>query len=258
MKITNRCSYFELIVLLFTLCSVSPLWADDNGSKTKKEDRIERGKEAPEEKGDENQKNGKTPVKKEPASVWIWTFSRLPEVYKNNDLFVKAVELAAKIAKSKAGQKAYSIVNKKNVPFSKKEVDKTGKHPEIEVVKVTGNKRFAWAFYEHPSFKYREDSIYWNKEKLDKILEIARKNNAKIKDISIFIAITILHETAHWKDQVIMGGTYRGEEGHDVNDLIFGKPHGDFDLDKQGCLTRGGKKLSDKLKDKWLNTATWK
>ena len=245
--------YLTLLLLMITF--VSPAWSEDKDKPTAPDNKQKENKET------EKKNDKKTDENKDanaPEAVWIWTFSRLPKAYRENKLFVEAVELAAKIAKSKAGQKAYSIVNKKGVAFDKKEVDKTGKHPEIEVVTVKGLKRFAWAFYEHPSFKYREDSIYWNKAKLDKILEIAKTNKAKQNDIKLFIAITILHETAHWKDQVMMGGLYRGEEGHDVNDRIFGKPYGDFDMDEKGCLLRKGKKVSAKLKNKWLNLKTWK
>lgn len=250
---------FIILALALSLLSTFPSHSQgEDGTEVKAGDRAEKDKDVPVKKDDQPSKDTQPPISKTPESVWIWTFSRLPKVYKENKLFVKAVELAAKIAQSKVGQKAYSIINKKGMAFDKKEVDKTGKHPEIEVVNVKGMKTYAWAFYEHPSTKYVEDSIYWNKEKLDNILKIAQENKAKKNDILLFIAITILHETAHWKDQVIMGGIYRGEEGHKVNDRIFGKPYGDFDMDAKGCLERRGKKVSDELKAKWLNLDTWK
>ncbi len=194
-----------------------------------------------------------------PSKVWIWTLSRLPKKYRENKLFLKALKLAEAIAKSKKGQKGFALVNKPGQAFNEDEVNKTRLHPEIEIHKATGNKRFAFAWYEWPSTKYKQDAIYFNKDKLDKQLKNAKKDPSKEVDIILFLAIVILHETAHWKDEVIKGGVdTKGEEGIKVIDLIFGKPHGDFDIDKEGNIVRPYKPIDPAKKTKWADPYTWK
>ncbi len=199
-----------------------------------------------------------------PEAVWIWTLSRLPKEYKENTLFLKALTLAEKIAKSDKGQKGFALVNKKGQAFDKAEVDKTKQHPEIEIgdPKEGEATYFASGWYD----KYKKkDAIFFNKRILDIVLNAAKNNKEKEIDAVLFIAITILHETAHWKNHIMNGDKTRGEVGHKVMDKIFDeKPIRDFDVDEKGCLVRGPKplkgtnKVSDTLKKKWINPDHWK
>jgi hypothetical protein len=197
---------------------------------------------------------------KEIPGIWIWTFSRLPEEYQKNECFIEAVKLAEKIAKSKKGQKAFGKVNNPGQNLNKEEVDKTGKHPEIEVkVPTSTSKKNAAAWYDGESGGPK-DTLFFNKVKLDKALDLCKKS--KKLDSIIYIASTLLHETAHWKDDVIkfpnadgrpFGDTF-GEEGEDLVVEIFG---GVLDLDREGNLRKNLKKVDKATKEKWANPKTW-
>lgn len=192
----------------------------------------------------------------EHTRVWIWTFSRLDDSYWKNDCFLEAVKLAETIAKSAKGQNAFKLVNKPNTALTKDEVDKTNLHPEFYVKSPTGlQKKNAFAWYDGDSGG-KKDSIGFNKEKLDKALQNC--NTAKKKDSIIIIAASILHETAHWKDDNVKfpksHGDTRGEEGVKVIRAIFG---GELDVDADGNLTSDAKKVGDATKNSWSNPSTW-
>jgi len=201
-------------------------------------------------------------------SVWIWTLERLPEEYQKNECLQEALKLAEAIAKSKKGQDAFKKVNKEGVKLEDELKD--GEGPEIEVEELDE----AWGEYRGDAGG-KEDAIYIDKSKLDKLLDLC-KVKAKKKDAIIRIASTILHETAHWKDdnkkfpkddskkpQHEDIDTH-GEEGTQLEVDIFG---GDLDmngLDAKGDptenskLTKDRKEVDDETKKQWADPNWWK
>jgi len=199
--------------------------------------------------------NGTTHL--EHTRYWIWTFSELEEKYWTNECFLEAVKLAEAIAKSPKGQAAYKKVNKPNQAFTFDEVEKTGLHPEISVEEPTNSKRYTWGWYEGEQANKPDDIIYINKKKIDQVLKNC--NNDKRLDAIIIIAGVILHESAHWKENVMKypDKDYdpdRGEEGEDLIWDIFGKI---LDTGTDGTLKNPTKKVDDDTKKKWADPNWW-
>lgn len=195
-----------------------------------------------------------------PAPIWIWTLERLPEEYQKNECLKEALRLAESIAKSRRGQEALRRVNIENADLGQELQDGTG--PELELDELDR----AWGEYRGDSGG-KEDAIYLDKSKLDKLLEMCKDENKK-KDAIIRIASTVLHETAHWKDDNKKhpddDTDTPGEEGTQLEIDIFG---GDLDMnnkDRDGDptndskLTRDRQEVDDRTKDNWANPDWWK
>lgn len=194
----------------------------------------------------------------EHTRIWIWTFSELEEKYWTNECFLEAVKLAEAIAKSPKGQAAYKKVNKPNQAFTFEEVEKTGLHPEINVTEPRNNgEKHAWGWYDGEKSNKPDDIIYVNGKKVEEVLKNC--NNEKRLDAIIAIAGVILHETAHWKENVMKypDKDYdpdRGEEGEDLIWDIFGKI---LDTSSDGTLKNPTKKVDEDTKKKWADPNWW-
>lgn len=204
-----------------------------------------------------------------PTHIWIWTLSPIPDEYKKNACFMEALRLAEAIAKSKKGQAAFQKVNKPNTAFGEAEVKKRGVHPEIELRERLGS-RAAVAEYtgdngNTPGGRFSaEDRIYFAKPALDRMLK--QCEGAKRRDIVIYLAATLLHETAHWKDDLFkhagtdahkpLDGPYDtpGEEGEDLVRELFG---GILEVEEDGTLEKDDKAATDEAKANWSDPAWW-
>ena len=199
------------------------------------------------------------------ASYGPWTLSRIDREKRNNDCFFKALQLAKQIALSSAGQGAYGNVNQPGADLLDELAD--GKGPEIK----TGD--LDWSEDSQTNGEYNgdntvgdnpEDEIVLN----NKIWEFCDDSKPEQKkDIVLLLASTILHETAHWKDDVKKHPGANdttapdgpedtaGEEGKQLERDLFG---GDLHFDPdEGRLELDGEPIDGSLTDVWLNPDNW-
>lgn len=151
--------------------------------------------------------------------VGIWFLSNLDENYTKNECFIEAVNLAATISDSKIGQEAFSKVGKTGESLMET-IDKINIHPELQVKTLVNN----WAQYEG-DMGMNENIIYLDEDRLMTQLDLCK--DADKKDaIHLHIATILLHETAHWSDNVIKypysSGDTLGEEGVQFEKDVFG------------------------------------
>jgi len=194
--------------------------------------------------------------------IYIWTLSHLngnKRQYRQNECLYKAMKLAERIAKSQTGRNAYAKVNDagKNLDDEFKD----GQGPEIDVETLTD-----------ANGEYRGEG---KKEKSPDKLQLflhqgiwdwcgPNTSEAQKQKTILLIASTLLHETAHWKDDVKKtGADTPGEEGKQLEQDIFG---GDISMSyKTGELyvkdiTKNGppKVATQAQIDNWLNANTWR
>ncbi len=149
------------------------------------------------------------------AYIGPWTLSRLSRSKRNNDCLYKAARLAEKIFRTSWANTAYADVNKSGTTLSTEVPDK-------------GSTEFKEADLDDDTFgETREgdfkELLYLNSKLWD--------NCDTNKKATIFaMAVTILHETAHWKhDAKKHDGTYAdeadvgGEAGLRIENNLFGQ-----------------------------------
>lgn len=202
--------------------------------------------------------------------IWIWSLSQLDKEYAENDCFNYALIYAAKIAKAEKGQEAFKKVLKPGQILSYETVDRTGTFPQIQVKNLEDK----WAQYEGDGVG-DENTIYLDKDKLNTLLELCQKPDNK-DNAMLFLQVIILHETAHWSDNVLkhsdsvqggnfeykirVGGDTPGEEGSQLEKELFG---GMISLpitvgeSLSSSLIRDGKIVDDIQKQKWFDISFW-
>lgn len=176
-----------------------------------------------------------------------WTLSRLDMDKRNNDCLYKALQLAKTIAGSAAGRAAYAKVNQAGADLDIELADGAG--PELK----NSNLANAYGVYEGDSggseTEFQIDNFHW-----DKCGEGATEDDKK--NTILIMAVTILHESAHWKDDVKKypddDTDTPGEEGNQLETDLFGG----LILDGDG-IERDGNPVDDATRDGWLNPDNW-
>ena len=152
--------------------------------------------------------------------IWIWSISELEQQYVNNECFLEAVKLASVIAQSEIGKDAFDKVSSVDNSLTLDYVNKLGKYPQLQVKSIEDK----WAQYEG-DMGVNENIIFLDKQRLDAQLQLC-SNIDKKNDVLINLAAIILHETAHWSDNVIKHpnsfSDTPGEEGIQLERDIFG------------------------------------
>ncbi|KAL3941923.1 MAG: hypothetical protein SGARI_000433 [Bacillariaceae sp.] len=207
---------------------------------------------------------GPTPAPTLKECVWIFNLKQLPDKYRNDKCMCEILELAETIGKSSESDDGWKCVLPDPLPEGKTIDDflvKSDKGVNIEVKEL--NK--AWGVFEGDSGG-KEDTIYVDTSKLDAILKLCNDGAANKKDMVILMAVTILHEAAHWADDIHKhpddNGDTAGEEGSkwekevmggvlNCNNLVGGDPT------KFSKLTSDGVKVPDKTKKEWCDAKTW-
>lgn len=189
--------------------------------------------------------------------IYIWKLSCLPRAKRNNECVYKALRLAEMIAKSQKGRDAYAKVNKPGADLSKEFVDNQGPCINEEVL-------------DNANGEYRgEGKPAGDKAKTNLFLHRGiwdwcgpSSTEAQRKKTILLIASTLLHETAHWKDDVKKGPPdTAGEEGKQFEKDVFG---GDISIDySTGELYldkfdgNGSQVATQAEIDAFFNDATW-
>jgi uncharacterized protein YfaP (DUF2135 family) len=176
-----------------------------------------------------------------------WTLSRLDSAKRNNDCLYNALQLAKTIALSGAGRAAYGKVNAAGADLGRELAD--GQGPELKNSDLVG----AAGEYEGDSGG-REDEFKIRNTMWNKCGDGASENDKK--NTTLYMAVTILHETAHWKDDVKKhatdDGDTDGEEGSQLEKDLFGGI-----ITNETGIKRDGTAVDNATRDGWLNPANW-
>ncbi len=186
------------------------------------------------------------------AYIGAWTLSRLTRARRNVDCLYQATQLAKKIARSRAGITAYKKFAKptanSDADVLTAMADRAG--PELRSANMT-----AYGHFKGNEEGDRDDQFYMRESLWD-----GCDGTAAQKKATIFImAVTILHETAHWKWDVIHeDGNWRnrepgGEAGNELERDLFG---GILSL-RGGRIYRDGTAVNDATLNGWLNHSSW-
>ncbi len=185
------------------------------------------------------------------AYIGPWTLSRLSRSKRNNDCLYKAARLAEKIFRTTWANTAYADVNKPGTTLSTEVPDK-------------GSTEFKDADLDEKTFGETRSSdfkelLYLNSKLWD--------NCDTNKKATIFaMAVTILHETAHWKhDAKKHDGTYAsetdvgGEAGLRIEKNLFGDSiwTSDGKLPVTTLRTGSGTTISDAQLEKLTDPKWW-
>lgn len=153
------------------------------------------------------------------TSVGIWSLSNLDEKYTQNECFIEAINLAVVITESKIGEEAFSKVSKSTETLTET-TDRMNFYPQIQVKNLANN----WAQYEG-DMGINESIIYLDEDRLTAQLGVCQDPDKK-NSIVLHIAAIILHETAHWSDNMIKhpysSRDTLGEEGRQFEKEVFG------------------------------------
>ena len=182
------------------------------------------------------------------AYIGPWTLSRMSGALRNNDCLYNAMQLAKTIAKSAKGHTAYARVNQAGANLDTELGDGMG--PELKDSTLPD----AYGVYKGDSggsetqFEIAND--LWDGCG-DGATEEQKKNT------TLILAVTILHETAHWKDDVKKhpddDTDTPGEEGNQLEkDLFDGLIGGGA-----GGISSDGAAVDNATRDGWLNPANW-
>jgi hypothetical protein len=197
------------------------------------------------------------------AFLGPWTLSRLDPDRRNNSCLFRALLLARTIALSAQGRQAYARVNQDSAdiaaeladgqgPELKNSSDESLRTPEGDVV---------WGQYTGDSGG-SETQFEMNNTIWDSCGNGASQDQQR--NTTLRMTVNILHETAHWKDDVkkFPSGLFGeptpsdtpGEEGTQLEHDLFG---GDVDQDDAGNPILDGNPVDDTTRDRWLDPTSW-
>lgn len=186
-----------------------------------------------------------------------WTLSRLDEAQRNNPCLRDAMNLARTIVMSAQGQAAYAKVNLPDADIKEELAD--GQDPEIDNEALDG----ANGVYKGDSADI-EDQFELDDSFFENCGPDATEQQKK--NTTMMMVSTILHETAHWKDDnkkhpkdadgnEPADHDTEGEEGRQLETDLFG---GNMDQTGDGdAVTIDGDPVSDDQVDEWLAPANW-
>ncbi len=182
------------------------------------------------------------------AFIGPWTLSRMSRENRNTDCLFNAMQLAKKIALSASGRAAYARVNQADADLAVELGD--GKGPELKDVVLAKE----YGVYKGDSGG-SEDQFEIASGIWDGCGPEATEDQKK--NTTLIMAVTILHETAHWKDDVKKNPDddtdTDGEEGNQLEKDLFGG----IITGGAGGLQRDGKPVTTATRDGWLNAANW-
>lgn len=181
-----------------------------------------------------------------------WTLSRLDRNRRNNDCLFNAMKLAKAIAMSQAGRNAYTQFNVPGGDLSVELADGAG--PELK----NGNIGANYGEFKGNENGDRDDQFYLSDSLWNGCGDGATAEQKK--NTTLLMAITIVHETSHWKwDVKHEGGNWRnpepgGEAGNTLENTLFG---GIITQDAAGNVQSNGTPVDNATRDRWLDPATW-
>jgi alpha-tubulin suppressor-like RCC1 family protein len=137
------------------------------------------------------------------CNIGPWTLCRLPKEKRQNKCFAEGLELANAIISSAAGRAAFARVNQPGANIDYELGPRKG--PEIKI----GD-----SLPDETSGRYegdaggREDEFLLN----DKLWQSCGPDDAQRKAATLKFAVTALHETSHWKEDVLKYPSVFGQE----------------------------------------------
>lgn len=179
------------------------------------------------------------------AYIGPWTLSRLDREKRNVDCLYDAMQLARTIALSAQGRACYESYNVAGADLDVELADRMG--PEIKNTDLNN----AYGEFKGNEQGDRDDQLYFDDNLWDNC-------DGGPEDTTFIMAVTLLHETAHWKwDVKHEGGNWKnaepgGEAGNDLEKCLFG-----------GIITNGtgiksdGAAVTDEQRDDWLDPDSW-
>lgn len=176
-----------------------------------------------------------------------WTLSRIDIAKRNTDCLANAMRLAQAIANSATGRAAYAKVNVAGADLAVELADGAG--PELKNTAAVG---------EYGSYAGDASGSETQFSMSDSMWDGCAEGStaSQKKDATLVMAVTILHETAHWKDDVKKypgdDSDTAGEEGNQLEEDIFGGIVTD-----SGGIKLDGNAVADATRDQWLDTANW-
>jgi len=177
-----------------------------------------------------------------------WTLSRLDSSNRNNDCLFKALQLAKTIAKSAAAHAAYAKVNQPGADLDIELADGNG--PELKNSNLMGEYGVYKGDAGGSETQFEIANNIW-----DGCGEGATEDEKK--NTTLIMAVTILHESAHWKDDVKKHPTddtdTPGEEGNQLEKDLFGG----IITDGGPGIKRDGTPVDNTTRDGWLNPDNW-
>lgn len=180
------------------------------------------------------------------AYIGPWTLSRMSRDKRNVDCLYNAMQLAKTIARSAKGRAAYAKVNAPGGDIAVELADGNGPELHDSVLNDAYGEYRGDAGGSETQFEL--GTWLWD---LCGATEAAKKN-------AVFtMAVTILHETAHWKDDVKKSPTTDddtpGEEGDQLEKDLFG---GGITIEN-GQVKKDGVAVTDADLNNWMDTANW-
>jgi len=184
------------------------------------------------------------------AYIGPWTLSRLDPAMRNSDCLFEALQLAKTIAKSAAGRAAYAKFNTPDGDLDVELADAAG--PELK----NGDIGNSYGEFKGNEQGDRDDQFYVSNNVWNGCGDGATADQKK--NTTLLMAITILHETAHWKwDVKHDGGKWTnaepgGEAGNELEKDLFGGI-----ITNGNGIKRDGSAVDNATRDGWLNPASW-
>lgn len=185
------------------------------------------------------------------AYIGPWTLSRLDRTKRNVDCLYKAMLLAKAIVRSQKGHDTYKKFNKPDGDLDVELAD--GKGPELKSGELTD----AYGQFKGNEEGDRDDQLYFDNNLWDGCKDGATEKQKK--NTILLMAVTLVHETAHWKWDV------KHENGKWTNAEPGGEAGNTLERDLFGGIVAGGPNglsvdgnpLSDAKRDEWLKTDSW-
>lgn len=164
------------------------------------------------------------------------------------DCLYEALKLAQKIANSENGRRAYAKVNAAGADLSIELSDGNG--PELKDNNLVGD----YGMYQGDSGG-SEDQFLIANSLWDGCAAGATEDQKK--NTTLIMAVTILHETAHWKEDVKKFSDNDDdsppEEGNELERDLFGG----IITEDGGVIYRDGVAVDAATRDEWLNHDSW-
>jgi hypothetical protein len=185
-----------------------------------------------------------------------WSLARLDTPHRNIDCLFLALQLARRIAFSQIGVDAFAAVNQDGADILQELAD--GRGPSIVAVDLGGRAHGAYRGDAGGSESRIElAETFWTG------CALAQTEDDR-RTVTLLMAAAILHETAHWKDdlkkfpsnngQEDLEHDTPGEEGEALERAIFG---GVLDIGLDGHAIMDGVPVPAAQRDAWLNPGNW-
>ncbi len=185
------------------------------------------------------------------AYIGPWTLSRLDRSKRNVDCLYEAMQLAKAVVRSQKGHDTYKQFNKADGDLDVELAD--GKGPELKSTNLKG----AYGEFKGNENGDQDDQLYFDNTMWDGCKEGATEKQKK--NTTLLMAVTLVHETAHWKWDV------KHENGNWKNAEPGGEAGNQLERDLFGGIVAGGpdglsvdgNALSDTVRDRWLKKDNW-